>query len=271
MTNETLCNYFLAVIKKTGKYQRAYEDWITRDEALKTWAHLKDFWRAEHLKLRRSNPTAFQFQFGGSVTEQEGDNNGNVSEIMENCANKLMNGQQEAATQQQQFQQMMVAQMNALQQQLQMQQGATAAMMQQSAAAMTANQRPPFQNNNNNRSNNNNRGGGGGGNWKQQAWTNMQMQPPMQNNNFYPAYNNNNNNKGAQKSQQNPFCWYENQNYCHTHGHHVENDHTSQTCTMPGPNHNPNATKFNTMGGSNKGVHKTIMPSQCGRTPTLTG
>ena len=71
--------------------------------------------------------------------------------------------------------------------------------------------------------------------------------------------------------QPNPFRVFENQNYYHTHGHHVENDHTSQTCTMPGPNHNPNATKFNTMGGTNKGAHKTIMPSQCGRTPSTRG
>ena len=66
-----------------------------------------------------------------------------------------------------------------------------------------------------------------------------------------------------------PYRWYENQNYCHTHGHHIENNHTSQTCKRPGPNHNPNATKFNTMGGSNASAHKTIMPSQCGRTPNI--
>ena len=130
MTNGTLCNYFLTVIKKTGKYQISYEDWIARNKNFKTWAHLKDFWRTEHLKLHRANPTAFQYRFGGSVTEQEGENGSNVSNIMENCANQLMTGQQEATTQQQQFQQMMTAQMNTLQQQMQMQQGETAALMQ---------------------------------------------------------------------------------------------------------------------------------------------
>ena len=64
-----------------------------------------------------------------------------------------------------------------------------------------------------------------------------------------------------------PYRWYENQNYCHTNDNHIENDHTSQTCKRPGPNHNSGATKFNTMGGSNAGAHKAIMPSQWGHTP----
>ena len=163
-----------------------------------------------------------------------------------------MNGEQAATTQQQQFQEMMAAQMSAMQQQLAMQQGATAAAMQQSAAAMAANQRastPTASNRTNNHS----------GNWQQQAWTNMQQAPYCP-----PAGNTMPNSSGKAPT---PYRWYENQNYCHTHGHHIENDHTSQTCKRPGPNHNPNTTKFNSMGGSNAGAHKTTMPSQCGRTP----
>ena len=80
-----------------------------------------------------------------------------------------------------------------------------------------------------------------------------------------PAYPNDqmqrNNNK-----QKTPYRCYENQNYCWTHGHHIEDDHTSATCTMPNPGHQPAANKMNTMGGSNAGCHKTIMPSQSGRT-----
>ena len=79
-----------------------------------------------------------------------------------------------------------------------------------------------------------------------------------------PAFqhNINQNNNGSQK---NPYRVYENQNYCWTHGHHVEDDHTSATCTMPKPGHQFQATKTNTMGGSPAGSHKTIMPSQSGR------
>ena len=117
----------------------------------------------------------------------------------------------------------MTAQMSAMQQQLTMQQGATTAMMQQSAAAMAANQHAPTptaSNRTNNRS----------GNWQQQAWTNMQQAPYCP-----PAGNTMPNSSGKAPT---PYRWYENRNYCHTHGHHIENDHTSQTRKRSGPNHN---------------------------------
>ena len=85
-----------------------------------------------------------------------------MANILEDCANQLMTGQQETTTQKNQFQEMMAAQINAMQQQLAMQQGATAAAMQQSAEAMAANQRattPATSNRTSNR----------GGNWQQQT------------------------------------------------------------------------------------------------------
>ena len=258
LSNGTLCTYFLAVIKKAVKYQRAYEDWLARESNMKTWAHLKDFWRQEHLKMKRSNPTAFQYQYSGNVSDNTGEVKNDMQNILENCANQLMNGQQEATTQQQQFQQMMTAQMNALQQQRAMKQGAAAAM-QQSAVATMADQRAPTPTTSNR--NNNNRGGG----WKQQVWNGMETMPayqPTPGTTFAPMNYNNNNNRTNEK---NSFHIFNNQNYCFIHGHHVEGNHTSQTCTMPGPNHTPNASKFNTMGGHNKGAHKTVMPAQYGR------
>ena len=98
--------------------------------------------------------------------------------------------------------------------------------------------------------------------WQNQAWNAMQQGgatvcPPA----FQHNINQNNNG-----SQRNPYRVYENQNYCWTHGHHVEDDHTSATCTMPKPGHQFQATKMNTMGGTDAGSHKTIMPSQSGRT-----
>ena len=110
-----------------------------RDAANKTWAHAKDFWRMEHLKLRRSDPTAFHYQFGGNATQNQSENKRDMADILEDCANQLMNGQQKITTQQQQFQEMMAAHINPVQQQLAMQQGATAAAMQQNAAAMASN------------------------------------------------------------------------------------------------------------------------------------
>ena len=132
-----------------------------------------------------------------------------------------------------------------LQQQMAMQQGAAAAMQQSVLATMT-NQHAPTPTTNN-RSNNNH-----GGGWKQQERNNMQTMPtypPAFGTTFAPMGNNSSNNQGKEK---NLFCIFDNQNYCFTHGHHVKDNHTSQMCSMPGPNHNPNATKFNAMGGSNK-------------------
>ena len=74
-----IVTYFLTVIKKTGKYQRVYKDWLARDDNSKTWAHAKDFWRMDNLKLHRFNPTAFQYQFGGNVTQNPSENKSNMA------------------------------------------------------------------------------------------------------------------------------------------------------------------------------------------------
>ncbi len=49
---------------------------------------------------------------------------------------------------------------------------------------------------------------------------------------------------GGQQQQQNillpnPYKWWENWNYCHSHSGDVDNNHTSATCGKPGPMHNP--------------------------------
>ena len=97
--SNTIVTYFLTVIKKTGKYQRAYKDWLARDDNSKTWAQVKDFWRMEHLKLRRSNPIAFQYQFGGNAAQDQGENKHDMANILKDCANQLMNRQQAATAQ----------------------------------------------------------------------------------------------------------------------------------------------------------------------------
>jgi hypothetical protein len=66
----------------------------------------------------------------------------------------------------------------------------------------------------------------------------------------------------------NPYKWWEDWNYCHSHGGDVGDNHTSAPCGKPGPMHNPNATRTNIMGGSvATRMHKTILPSTSGRTP----
>jgi hypothetical protein len=64
-----------------------------------------------------------------------------------------------------------------------------------------------------------------------------------------------------------PFKMFVNWNDCYTHGRDVNNTHTGMTCRHPGPLHNPNATRTNTMGGNMAGLHRMILPSTSGRVP----
>ena len=60
--------------------------------------------------------------------------------------------------------------------------------------------------------------------------------------------------------------YFNNDNYCWTHGGKIANDHTSRTCKKHHPSgmHNANATKQNIMGRNPKGNHM-IKPSNVGQ------
>jgi hypothetical protein len=71
--------------------------------------------------------------------------------------------------------------------------------------------------------------------------------PPMPN---YPPR--------AQQPYQSLAKRYNNLNYCWTHGGDVDDNHASHTCRRPSlPYHQPQATRYNTMGGSQKDINKT--------------
>ena len=99
----------------------------------------------------------------------------------------------------------------------------------------------------------------------------MQRPPlqPIQMNNQgnAPTYNRGNNTRDNTRTSNpnHPVKRYENQNYCHSCGFDVKSTHNSQTCPKPRPGHQYNTTRFNTMGGSIAGSHKTIMPSAAGK------
>jgi hypothetical protein len=53
---------------------------------------------------------------------------------------------------------------------------------------------------------------------------------------------------------------FPNMNYCWTHGGDISDNHTSMLCQHPAaPYHQPEATRYNTMGGSQKDLHKIAM------------
>ena len=70
-----------------------------------------------------------------------------------------------------------------------------------------------------------------------------------------------------QRAPQNPVRLFDNNNYCWSHGFHVEDDHTSATCNNPRAGHQRNATKANIMGGTTAGSHRVIRPQQAGKEP----
>ena len=75
MDDRTIINYFLTVVKKTGRFTRSYEDWIAKPDDQKTYAILKEFWRQEHLKMKHTNPTAQQYELGMNATDTGATNN----------------------------------------------------------------------------------------------------------------------------------------------------------------------------------------------------
>ena len=118
MDDKTLINPFLILIKKTGKYIRAYEDWIAKPDADKTYVNLKEFWRVEHLKMKCTNPSASTYGYGMNATTKVLAEQPNMASIFEQCANAMMNSQQQLQERQQQFETNMALSMAALQNQL---------------------------------------------------------------------------------------------------------------------------------------------------------
>ena len=47
---------------------------------------------------------------------------------------------------------------------------------------------------------------------------------------------------------------YNNENYCHTHGYHITDSHTNNTCLNPGTGHKKDVTRANTVGDSTIGA-----------------
>ena len=259
MDDKKLITYFLSVIKKTGKYARSYEDWLTKDEADKTYANLNEYWHQDHLKMKCANPTAQQYEYGMNANATETNNtNGDIATIMEQLANAIMlTGQRKQQEHMKTFEAHVVANITTIQQQMNnatmQQQQVTNNNMQQFMAQQQAFNRAKVTNPTMNVPT---------GNWQPPTWHSMST--PTEH--VCPPVYNMNTNQSNNKNQQMPFRCYKNNNYCWAHGHHIEDDHTSSTCTMPTPSHQPVATKHNTMRGVNWGIHKTIMPSQSGCT-----
>ena len=97
MDDKTLITYFLILIKKTGKYTRAYKDWMDKNDAEKTYANLKEYWREEHLKMKRTNPSVKQYGYGMNAAAEptQESHQPDMATILEQCTNVMMAGQKQ--------------------------------------------------------------------------------------------------------------------------------------------------------------------------------
>jgi hypothetical protein len=244
----------LRVIKRCGMYSEEYKQWIAREairpKIVETFSSFKTFWAD---KIALVNQTAIPASLHGYGMAAIDDDDASVTSYGESIANF---GAAYAATQES------IKTQGTTIASLQSQLGA----MQQYCMAVQQQQQhqppPPViarqPNNTNRRGYRRNSGSGSGGFYNAGA----------SNGGGYNGGGGQHAPGGGQPNnmqQATPYKKFENWNYCHTHGGDIDNTHTSQTCTRPGPSHNWHASRQNTMAGSTAGMHKTILPSISGR------
>ena len=234
-------------ILKTGIFANQYAQWHTRPDDQKMWANFKTFWN-EKVRLKRNTTiTAGQLGFGGNAVQSSATD---VDAEYENSVNNF--AEAHAATQN--IIQGLTTNNNNLQSIIPTIQQQLAFVCQQVNAVAQANQpmyqqqyqpQQQYQQRNGGRGGgrNNGRGGRGGGRG---------------------GGGRNNNNNGVNNVKK-----FENWNYCWTHGFDCPDDHHSGTCFNQAPGHQVNANRTNTMGGSMKNSHRTVLPSTVGRQPSV--
>lgn len=242
MEERDIIDIGLRVIKRCGMYSEEYKGWIAREtqspSITETVESFKKYWSEAITLVNQMASPAVQHNYGMSAM----DDDATVASYGESLANF---GAAFAATQETMKSQ--ATSLASIHGQL--------ANLQQFCMAVGQQQQPPTNIHapaqqqrtfNSGRSRRNGGGGRGGGG------------PTHGFGGGAPG--------GGSTRPPTPYKRYENWHYCHTHGGDVDDNHTSATCARPGPTHNPNATRNNTMGGSSAGLHKTILPSAAGRT-----
>jgi hypothetical protein len=245
MKDRDVIDIGLRVIKRCGMYSEEYKGWIARENEqppiVETIDSFKEYWADAIALVNQTAIPAAQHGYGMATM----DDDASVASYSESLANF---GAAYAATQESIKNQ--ATTMAAMQGQLANIQQFCMAVNQQPPPTIYA---PPQQQQFNKRRDKRNSGSGvgnGGGIFPQQ-----------------PTWFGGNGAGAQQPKPPTPYKRWENWNYCSTHGGDVDDTHTSMTCGNRGPTHNPNATRANIMGGSTAGMHKTILPSACGRTP----
>ena len=243
----------------------SHDRWELIPEAQRTsWTNTKYWWKREYLRVKPSM-AARQAGYGMKATEEQqatedAQYNQAVAQFASGHAASQGSISNLTATNAAQQQQIL-----ALQAQLTQSANNVSQVMYQPPAQQQMQYQQPMQQQQQGRGRGGRNGGRGNRNnngWQGQAWGQLQqLHSTMQPNVNFGASGGG----SATQTQKTPYRIFSNYNYCKSCGGHIHDDHTSMTCKTPGPNHDRNATRQNMMGGSTAGMHKTIMPEQCGR------
>jgi hypothetical protein len=257
MEERDIIDMGLPVIKCCGMYAEEYKAWIGMENAgqlaspriKQTLDSFKGFWSNDITLVNQRSVPASQHGHGIAAIDNNG---GSIALYGESLANF---GAAYAATQETAMSQ--ADSLAAIQAQLVGLQQLCMAVGQQQPPPNNIYYAPQQQQRRHNNSRNN-RGGTGGGGFNGNGGSYPQQ----------PISHQGQQSSGRGFVRPTPYKQYENWNYCHTHGSDVKDGHTSGTCNRRGPVHNPNATRANMMGGLPAGMHKMILPSASGHTPS---
>ncbi len=244
MNDRDVIDIGLHVIKRCGMYAKEYKNWILRKNAVsqivETIDSFKEYWANAIALVNQTAVLALQHGYGMTTMDNDalvalfGDLLVNFGAAFAARLETMKSQTDSLVAMQNQLSNIQLC-MNISQQ-------------PPSSGYAPAQQQRAF-------TDHNKRNGGGHGNgqsFPQQRIMNYGSTGGGQQQNIHPP---------------NPYKWWENWNYCHSHGGDVDDNHTSATCGKPGPMHIPNASRTNIMGRSIAGMHKTILPSTSGRTP----
>ena len=238
------------LILQAGQYPDIYEEWCA--EQNKSFSAFCTFWRKKLRLRKQTGQSAGKFGYGGNAM-------GSVSSAEDLEADQRLEESMETFGQAHMASQQTLQNMSNNNKQLEEFTKRFDRMEQMMYRMTTGNQPPPP---------------------PTQLQPSYYQAPPMPQQPSYQRRGRRNDNRPAlpvaptnyrgnpqNRAQPTPYKRYENWNYCHTHG--GDCDHNSWECKRPGYGHNNQTTRQNyqQLGGSAKGVHKTILPSKSGRKP----
>jgi hypothetical protein len=215
-TGPQIVAYAYNPILQTGLFTDACRDWRRRPAAQKTWPTFKVDFSLAHQEMRESQATTQGAGFHSANSALTANFQQQTFKALANLATATKSDRSAFSN------------LTGTNSELTSQLATTNAKLKTALAGIAALRLKLTSSRANNRSRNVN----GNGNWS---------------NNRNDNHNDNRSNNRTPTVRK-----YFNENYCWTHGYHIHNDHTSQTCREPKTGHQKCATRANTMDGTER-------------------